>query len=680
MISQIKKSTKQTLQETLDLIPPKKRKQIKLLLHRSVEPYSSIQRSYPWICKKGNRFSSECTPDTMKPFLSNLNETNPNTNVSTSYQNTMAIQEILKQKHYSFDTMLILLNPFGISPLTALAVFCTDTPCKVRFTIKGIKGNTEETTVSETTPTLETEHQVPIWGLYANYRNPVEMELLDENNQVLEHCTVFIKTASLSKDLQNTISVRKKTQTPSNPFTLITGGVNIPACAFDSAGEIRWYLSQKAKTYGIFLLSDNRFLFSVKNIARPTFGNPHCNKILEMDFLGRIFHTYYIPKGIHHNVIEKSNGNILSCASSLDDTYLENAVVEIDRKTGKVVKELNLNSCFDDTYKDSLDWAHINSLSFDEKEQTLVVSLRNLHSIVKIDWNTSEIIWIMANPLFWEGTAMKDKVLTPIGDIKWFYQQHAILDTTSDVHEKGHYDFLLFDNHWHKRRSVSFFDKDTASYITTFHVDENNKTVSMTSKTPCPKSTIRSNGILYPEHNRVMAMCGALEHNIDDYGGLVSEIDYRTSKSLNEYLIKPGFFAAYPLSIDYNELTKPLEFTSRQILGELESPEKLDCYPEEINQASTIIENITETNLEYAIEHNVLHVKALDHHVQSVYLIGKQHYYKKDFSDTTQKYEVFKTSVYSVLIPFEKLEKDRYNIYINYQGTLIKSKYWIKLG
>ena len=675
MISQIKKGTKQTLQKTFDLIPPRKRKQIKKLFHRPVEPYSSIHRSYSWLCQKGSDFSSDCTPETVKPFFSNLNQTNPNTNVSTSYQNTMAIQKILKQKHYSFDTMLILLNPFGISPLTALAVFCTDVPCKVRFTIQGIKGNTNETTVSETTPSLKTEHQVPIWGLYANYKNPVEMELLDENNQVLDHCTVFIKTAQLSKDLKNTISVRKKTQKPTHPFTLITGGVNIPACAFDSAGEVRWYLSQKAKTYGIFLLSNNRFLFSVKNIARPTFGNPHCNKILEMDFLGRIFHTYYIPKGIHHNVIEKSNGNILSCASSLDDTYLENAVVEIDRNTGKVVKELNLNACFDDTYKDSLDWAHINSLSFDEEEQTLVVCLRNLHSIVKIDWNTSEIIWIMADPRFWEKTAMKDKVLTPIGEIKWFYQQHAILDITDKTLEKGHYDFLLFDNHWHKRRSVSFFDKDTNSYISTFHVDENNRTVSMTGKTPCPKSTIRSNGILYPEQDRVMAMCGALEHDIDDYGGLISEIDYKTSKSLNEYLVKPGFFAAYPLSIDYHELVKPLEFTNHQLLGGLEPPEKSDSYPEELKQASTV----TISDVEFAVEHNILMIKALDHYVQAVYLIGKQHYYKKDFSETTQKYEVFKTSVYSVLIPFDELESDKYDIYINYKGDMIKTKYWIKL-
>lgn len=675
MISQLKKGIKKTLQETADFIPPKKRKQLKQLLHRPVEAYSSIQRSYSWLCQKGKQFSSDCTPETVKPFRSNLNQNGLNTNVTTSYQNTMAIGQLLKLQHYSFDTMLILLNPFGISPLTALAVFCTDTPCKVRFTITGTKGNIEETTVSETTETLETEHQVPIWGLYANYKNPVKMELLDENNQILDECTVFIKTGALSKDLQNTISVRKKTAKPTHPFTLITGGVNIPACAFDSAGEIRWYLSQKAKTYGIFLLSNNRFLFSVKNIARPTFGNPHCNKILEMDFLGRIFHTYYIPKGIHHNVIEKSNGNILACASSLDDTYLENAVVEIDRTTGKVVKELNLNKCFDDTYKDSLDWAHINSLSFNEEEQTLVVSLRNLHSIVKIDWNTEEIIWIMADPRFWEKTAMKDKVLTPVGDIKWFYQQHAILDTTSETAEKGQYDFLLFDNHWHKRRSVSFFDKDVNSYISTFHVDETNRTVSMTGKTPCPRSTIRSNGILYPEQNRVMAMCGALEYDIDDYGGLISEIDYKTSQSFNEYLIKPGFFAAYPLVIDYAELGKPLEFTSKQILGGLEPPLKLDCCPEEIKQASADIKHDAEFN----VEHNVLLVKALDHDIQAVYLIGKKHYYKKDFSETTQKYEVFKTSVYSVLVPFDQLEADHYDIYINYRGELIKSGYWIKL-
>ena len=52
----------------------------------------------------------------------------------------------------------------------------------------------------------------------------------------------------------------------------ITGGVDLRTCAFDSSGNIRYFLSRNVKGYGVFRMSNGRFLFSDKEISFLTTG------------------------------------------------------------------------------------------------------------------------------------------------------------------------------------------------------------------------------------------------------------------------------------------------------------------------------------------------------------------------------------------------------------------------
>lgn len=97
----------------------------------------------------------------------------------------------------------------------------------------------------------------------------------------------------------------------------------------------------------------------------------------------------------------------------------EDVVLEIDRKTGETVKELDMKEIFDKTYRNKVDWAHLNTVSYKEDDHSVLLSPRNLHSAVKVDWDTKKIKWILANPEMFEGTEQEDLVLKPQGDIKW---------------------------------------------------------------------------------------------------------------------------------------------------------------------------------------------------------------------------------------------------------------------
>lgn len=667
----VKKNNLRTVkQNIIDIIPPKHRKAIKQKMKLSTSQYTFIQRPHSWILKKA---SSLCKKELAHPNLkSNIPIIHSKPLISQCI--TAAINRLLEQSLYSFDTMLVILDPFGLAPLTAMCVFNTEVPCKVRYTIKG---RTPATSVSETTPTLSTKHQVPIWGLYPNKTNSVQLELLNEQDQVIDKTNIKITTNALPKLLKKTFLLKQHNAESAQPFTFISGGLEILPCVVDENGNVRYYLSQKPKGYGVFMLSDNHFLFPEGDVAAPTLGNPHANQVQEMDFLGRTYQTYYIPKGIHHNAIEKEpNGNILACASSLYDGHIENAVVELDRKTGKVLKELNLSSCFDNTYKDRRDWAHINSLTYNKEENTIMVSLRNLHSIAKIDWSTNELIWLLGNPEFWKNSSMTDKLLTPVGDVKWFYQQHAVTDIT---HLFNDYPctILLFDNHWHKRRKVDFFDGDTHSYLTIFHVDEKNRTVSMESATPSPRSIIRSDAIFYPEKNRIFSMCGYLENDDDDFIGKILEIDYKSSKIINECNVKRGFFAAYRFQAKYDKLAAPMKKNTNYLLGEFRQPTPAS------DEAISTFETDTHTlfhefrkNADYYIEENILYINCIDHSIEKIIFKGKNHIYESSFTDTKQENSKFGAFIYYIMAPFQNLEPDKYDIFIVYKAhTFALNKY-----
>ena len=78
--------------------------------------------------------------------------------------------------------------------------------------------------------------------------------------------------------------------------------------------------------------------------------------------------------------------------------------VAIRKGTGvfcKIIRTINANNIFDSTYVTRYDWAHINAFEYIPGEDAIIASYRNIHTIAKIDLNTQEIIWLLANPDFY---------------------------------------------------------------------------------------------------------------------------------------------------------------------------------------------------------------------------------------------------------------------------------------
>lgn len=565
-------------------------------------------------------------------------------------------EQVLDKGEYSISRPLVIRNPYGIAPLSAIVLFNTSQPAAVRCTIHGKNGGEDlHLEIDE----KKTRHRIPVVGLYENQYNQITIEVLHQEGGS-EKKNLSIKTAPVKKSLRNAVQIRKRTKDTSREYIYVSGGFSQNSYIFDSQGNVRLYLTKKIKAYGTHMLSNGHFLFTEPDIAKPTFNNPHVTIFHEMDFMGRVYRTYQVEKGIHHFVSEKEEGgNFLALSSTLEEVCgMENAIIEIDRQTGDIVSSLSLNTLFDETYQNRLDWAHINSIRYLPEEKSVLVSLRNLHSVAKIRWDTKELVWILGEIEFWKATTMMDKVLKPIGDIKWFYQQHTAELLAQNGPKK---EILVFDNHVAVRRKAPLFEPDPHSYLTIFSVDEEEGTVSMDRYFTMDNSEIRSNGVLIPEENRIFGMAGCLRPKIDGFSGMVYEFDYEDGSIVNEYGLKNDFFTGFPIEFQPEDLSLPLEQSGACMVGRLRQPEKISMEEKDFLSWADLK---GEAPFVWFMLDDVFLIEQKDHDVMKLYAVGEKHQYVLDESDTVQKSKKFENSIYSIAFPFEHLEPDQYKLYV----------------
>lgn len=691
------------------LLPTKLKKVLKKIIQGDIIVYHNSE----WVTKHSTGYEKELRRNTNQKI---------STNISRRKQLPLAslakdcfIEKTLKSGVYTLNNLLVLHNPYGLAPLTALALFYTKKPYMVRATVQG---DTKEDDVVSTT-NFAYYHRVPIFGLYPHRENQVLLEIINQKDKVIKKIALKITTQDLPDHIEEMVEVKKKTETSAFNLTFVYGGDTLYPYAFDNSGVIRYYLKRTPKAYGLFPMSKGIFLFSENNISVPTYSNPHATQALEMDLFGRIYNVLHVKKGLHHDAQEmEPGGNIIAAASSLEG-YNEDAVIEIDRKTGKVVKELDLGDIItDDTYKDTVDWAHINTVSYDEKNHSVLVCLRNLHTVINIDWDNLTLKWMIGDPTFWEETSMKDFLLRPVGDVSWFYQAHAAYMLTGDI--DGNPDtkhMIIYDNHWDKRRPAKNFDGDINSYVKIYTLNEKQGTVELNKSFPSWKSKIRSNGIYVEDKNRLFVMSGYLEPPMDEMEGLIYEYDFKSGELLNHYATVNSFYRAYEFWPDYSELSKPMPLYKDYILGELyepvrvETPDLEDALLQPESQADEKVERARKrvrkelrqkmykqenkkkkkteieaerekniANVSMYISENYLYLRAMDHLVSHVYFVGKEYTFMQDYSMTTQKApSLFASSVYYIAIPLAPLEKDQYEIYIKCFDQLYYTEKYIEI-
>lgn len=367
------------------------------------------------------------------------------------------------KKNYTFDNPKLILNPYGNSPLTALIMFKTKEQVPVEVIIKG---KDDKTTIRHTF-NKDTQHILPIYGLYADYNNAVILKVDGVEKEII------IKTPPLPNDFVLPTAVKVNRKLVNDDLIFVSTALKGYNAAYDVNGDPRWYLIGNY-AWDIGRLANGHLLLSSNRPIAPPY---YTVGLMEMDLTGKIYQEYVIPGGYHHDYYEMTDGNLLVASNKFVDGTVEDYVVLIDRKNGHILKEWDLKEILPQTEGkadmwDPYDWFHNNAVWYDKDNKAIVLSGRHQDAVISIDYDTGKLNWIIGDKTNW-CEEMQPYFFTPVGDeFEWQWAQHA-----SMVLPNG--DIFILDNGNNRSKIIKNYLKADDNYTrgVIYHLDTEKMTI-----------------------------------------------------------------------------------------------------------------------------------------------------------------------------------------------------------
>lgn len=437
------------------------------------------------------------------------------------------IEKNIKTNGYTIDNPKVLLDPYDASPLTALILFETEEEVSPKITIEG----KDKLTTIETEFAKNTKHYLPIYGLYADYNNKVDISYtLSDGKKITKQ--VEIQTDKLPDDFVLPTSVKKDSSKLTNDLYFFTPSSKGYTCAYDVNGDVRWYLSNNA-VWDNTRLKNGHMMVSTERLVNSPY---YMTGLYEIDLLGHIYNEYSLKGGYHHDYFELPNGNLLVASDDFNNESgtVEDYIVELDRTTGNIIKTwdlkdiLNIEDGKSENWS-SYDWFHNNSVWYDEATKSITLSGRHQDAVINVDYETGKLNWIIGDPTNWSSEYQK-YFFTPVGeDFEWQWSQHAAMITPEGY-------VFIFDNGNNKSKDSSKYVDATNSY---------------------------SRGVMYKIDTDKMTIEQVYEYGKERgssfYSPYISDVDYLEK---NHYLIHSGGI----VYVDGKNSNQPAGFSSNTTL------------------------------------------------------------------------------------------------------------------
>jgi arylsulfate sulfotransferase len=291
------------------------------------------------------------------------------------------------------------------SPLTALIITFGKVEHSVEISIKGKFDND----LSYKDNTLSRSHEIPLIGLYPAYNNIIYIRALDANDKLLAAKELSLQTDPADVDLPEIEIIHYEPGVLAGRLTFVEyrlGFTNVPF-VFDEYGDVRWYLKYPDQS-----LIRPTLVKNTRNFYCGDFGY---HVMYKYDWLGN-GDTIPLPDGfkmLHHEVY-RYNSHLFFPA---DKDY----ILECD-ENGNKINEWNLGEIVkrylpgnQQLVIDDKDWLHVNSVYYQEVDQSLVVSARQSLGVIKLDYHSGNIRWILndTSASWYNYPKLKDLALQP---------------------------------------------------------------------------------------------------------------------------------------------------------------------------------------------------------------------------------------------------------------------------
>ena len=437
------------------------------------------------------------------------------------------ISKTLSTNGFTIDNPKIYLDPYDASPLTALVLFETEEEVSPTVTIEG----KDKLTTFTTKFASSTKHYLPIYGLYPDYNNKIDISYTLKNGEEVTK-QIEIQTNKLPDDFVLPTSIKKDSSKLTNDLYFFTPSSKGYTCAYDVNGDVRWYLSNNA-IWDNTRLKNGHMMVSTERLVNSPY---YMTGLYEIDLLGHIYKEYSLKGGYHHDYFELPNGNLLVASDDFNNEAgtVEDYIVELDRTTGNIVKTwdlkdvLNMEDGKSENWS-NYDWFHNNSVWYDEATNSITLSGRHQDAVINIDYTTGNLNWIIGDSTNWSSEYQK-YFFTPVGkDFEWQWSQHAAMITPEGY-------VFIFDNGNNK-------SKDSSKYV-----DANNG---------------YSRGVMYKIDTDKMTIEQVYEYGKERgssfYSPYISDVDYL---SKNHYIIHSGGI----VYVDGKNSNQPAGFSSNTTL------------------------------------------------------------------------------------------------------------------
>lgn len=360
---------------------------------------------------KKNILSTNQIKLNLRPAVSTKNTTATN-KLNATYRND------LRHVKTGITHAKVIVNPYKTSPLSGLILVKTTAATKVKLTVHG---DTPKTTLTKHVAGYRTAHSVGVLGLYPNRTNRVTLTFTQKNGRK-SYATYTLKTGKAPHDIgKNTLKTshpQKMALGKGNNWLTFAVSSQGTTYGLDARGKVRWY-STNPISHVFKRLANNHLLILTKISA----SEHKYNALRETDFYGRVYRQYNFEGQfptrkdhskletntvIHHDAIELPNHNLLLTVDDGSSKYVEDTMIEINYKTAKIVKVIDLKRIlpksaytqYDGTHRadGKIDWFHQNSMVYDPQRDELIVSGRNQDMIFAINYKTTKLQWILAAP------------------------------------------------------------------------------------------------------------------------------------------------------------------------------------------------------------------------------------------------------------------------------------------
>ncbi len=388
------------------------------------------------------------------------------TNSQQSYEESFIRRYQLDD--YTKDEPYFVLNPYKMSPLSGLLMFETETETSFKIVVVG---KTADANIEFTTESTK-DHYIPVYGLYPEYLNMIELYEISGDIETLVSTTV-IYTPGLPKEITFPTVIETTHEYFGDDLMMLMPALGSYPVAYDYNGDVRWYLSSKLTWAPVMLENGHLLLGTDRLVADPYYTTG----LYEIDYLGKVYAEYTLPGGYHHDVFEMSNGNLLVGTSDFDGT-VEDVVVELERTSGDIINTWDIEDYLPELdgmaeMWTSFDWFHNNSIFYDESTDSIILSGRHQDAVISIDYSTNDLNWVLGDPENWGTDFVDAYFFTSIGDnFEWQYAQHSAIALDNG-------NIFLFDNgnNRSKLRESDVLAEDNYSRGVIYDIDTTNMTI-----------------------------------------------------------------------------------------------------------------------------------------------------------------------------------------------------------